>query len=425
LAFVSELRDLEKKLIKALEELEIIDCHEHLLPERERVATPVDVFTLFSNYTRWDLMRAGMSETDYQSLHNQNIPLEKRWALFELYWKEIRWGSYAHAALLAAQKFYGFEDVNDKTCKPLSEAIRKANKPGIYERVLQKTCRIRTALTQCRFPKLDSPLLTPVVEIFQQMDNWEDIVRPWFDSEVEIRSLDDYLDTLRTFIVRIKAEGAVAVKMISKPYREPSRKEALANFQYLRRSKRMANSLSSNIHGDIFNPPNPLTDYVTDQMISFATEQDLVVAIHTGYWDDFRKLHPLHMIPILQRHSEARFDIFHLGFPWMRETLMLGKGFSNVWLNFCWVHLISQRLATLALDEAIDLIPMNKLLVFGGDYILPVEKVYGHLVMARENIARVLVRRILEGQMTETQALAIAQKWFWENPRKLYNLELK
>ena len=119
-----------------------------------------------------------------------------------------------------------------------------------------------------------------------------------------------------------------------------------------------------------------------------------------------------------------RFDLYHLGYPWVQESLMLGKGFPNVWLNFCWTHIISQRFAMDALDEAIDLIPMNKLIGFGGDYYLPVEKVYGHLTMAREDIARVLAARIERGQFTEDQALGLAHKWLRDNPAELYRLKL-
>ena len=115
--------------------------------------------------------------------------------------------------------------------------------------------------------------------------------------------------------------------------------------------------------------------------------------------------------------------MYHLGFPWVRETLMLGKGFSNVWINFCWTHTISQRVAAEAIDEAIDLLPMNKILAFGGDYLAPaVEKSYGHLVMARENIAQAFARRIAARQMSETQALALIHQWFWENPLGVYRL---
>ena len=409
--------EVKRSLVEALETFEIIDSHEHLPPETQRLETPVDVFTLFSHYTADDLQVAGMSQADYQSVFDRRIPLERRWACFEPYWEQIRWGSYARAALLAAERFYGFTDINKETYQPLSEAIQDANKPGIYDRVLRHACHIRTALTQCGSTELGTPLLTPVMPMPAVASStaltWDALSRPEFDPETTVCSLDEYLDTVRRYVIRVKGEGAVGLKMISNPYGTPNRQQALEAFKSLRQGTQGCLPAS-----------NPLRDYVLDKTIAYATEHDLVIAAHTGYWDDFRKLDPLHMIPILQHHPEARFDIYHLGYPWVRQTLMLGKGFPNVWINLCWTHIISQRFAVAALDEAIDLIPMNKVLAFGGDFSLPVEKVYGHLVMARENIAEALARRILVGQMTETQALGLARRWFWDNPNELYRLGL-
>lgn len=124
------------------------------------------------------------------------------------------------------------------------------------------------------------------------------------------------------------------------------------------------------------------------------------------------------------RHPKTRFDIFHLGFPWVRETLMLGKGFPNVWLNMCWTYIISQKFATDALTEAVELVSMNKILGFGGDYDGPVEKVYGHLILARESMARALSGKIDSGDMSMTQAKRILQKWLHDNPKDLYKLEI-
>lgn len=169
---------------------------------------------------------------------------------------------------------------------------------------------------------------------------------------------------------------------------------------------------------------NALRDYVVDRMVSLATEQGMVVAVHSGYWGDFRNVSPEHMIPIVQRHPDARFDLYHLGYPYTREALMLGKGFANVWLNFCWVHAISPRCATAMLDAAVDLLPSNKVLAFGGDYGHAVEKVYGHLVIARENAARVLAGRMLEGQFGKAEAVELAHKWFFDNPVALYRLSV-
>ncbi|HPP11890.1 MAG TPA: hypothetical protein PKW42_04075, partial [bacterium] len=115
---------LTRKILESLEEMEIIDCHEHLPPEAVRVSRKVDVFTLFSHYTRGDLARAGMSEKDINSLTDREIPLEKRWRIFEPFWERIRWTSYARAALLAAKKFYGVDDITVHTYQKLSERMQ-------------------------------------------------------------------------------------------------------------------------------------------------------------------------------------------------------------------------------------------------------------------------------------------------------------
>ena len=410
-----KLLPVEQRLFTALEGIEVIDAHEHLSPEEVRLRSHVDVFTLFAHYTRGDLAVAGMSQADYDATQNPNLPLEYRWKLFAPYWERIRWGSYARAALLAAKRFYDADDINEKTYVAISERMAAANTPGIYERVLRDACHIRTALAQCGRTDLGAPLLTPVMPLLPgDMWNtqvWSRLPAPDLPGGAAVKGLDDLLEVVRAYIRRVKSEGAVGLKMVSNPYGAPDRKAAHEAFEQLRT-------------GALSELPwvNPLRDFLVDEAIRYAGQQDLVVAVHTGYWGDFRTLDPLHMIPVLERHRGVRFDVYHLGYPWMRESLMLGKGFANVWLNFCWTHVISQRFAMDALDEAIDTIPMNKIIGFGGDYALPVEKTYGHLVMAREDIARVLAARIERKLMGEEQALELARRWLWDNPKELYRL---
>jgi len=410
-----KLSPLEQGLYDAISQLEIIDAHEHLPPELVRTEAKADVFTLFSHYTRSDLNCAGMSDRDYVLTQNHDLPLDYRWGLFAPYWEQIRHDSYARAALLAARKFYGAEDINADTYVAISERMAAANTPGIYQRVLGDACSIRTALTQCQRTDLGTPLLTPVMPMVPNLwggGTWRDIIEMGKETSGAINTFEDYLAAQQAYILRVKREGAVGLKMVSNPYGPPDLPAARECFEQLRA-------------GTVKELPgcNALRDLIMDESIRFAGEQDLVVCVHTGYWGDFRQLDPLHMIPMLQRHLGVRFDIYHVGYPWVRPALMLGKQFTNVWLNFCWTHLISQRFAMDALDEAIDLLPMNKLLGFGGDYGQPVEKVYGHLTMARENMARVLAARIERGTMTESAALGLTRKWLWENPRELYRLK--
>jgi len=404
---------LVQRLIDAISRFEIIDAHEHLSPEQVRLDQQVDVFTLFQHYTAGDLRVAGMPPTDYQLLFDRRLPLETRWGLFKPYWERIRTTSYARAALIAARHFYGVEDINDQTYVALSEAIQRNNTPGLYERVLGQACNIRLALTQCSRTDLNHPRLLPVMPMMYPCRTWKEIAHPVFDPTATVQTLDDYVDALRAYVRRVKAEGAVGLKTASVTRKTPDRQAALEAFAALR-------------DGKIQELPefHVLFDWVSEQVLTYGAEQGLVICVHTGYWGDFRNLDPLHFIPVIERHPNVRFDVYHLGYPWMRESLMLGKAYANVWLNMCWTHIIAQKFATEALDEAIDLIPQNKLIAFGGDYAAPVEKTYGHLVMAREDVARALAAHIERGQLCEEQAVDLAHKWFWDNPVALYNLKV-
>ncbi len=405
---------IEQALLSALEQMETIDCHEHMGPERLRLESHVDAFTLLTHYLEGDLQVSGMSKADYAAMLNPGIPLDRRWQIAALYWERVRHTSYARAALIAARRFYDVDDINEHTYEALSAAMQAANTPGIHGRVLRDACNIRTALTMWDPAELDSPLLTAVPLIpLDEVHTWEAVSHPTFAPGAVVRSLDDLVDALRSYVLRVKRQGAVGLKTVSNPHQAPDRRAAAEAFASLQ------NGAVARLPQD-----NPLLDYLWDQVIAIGEEQDLVIAVHAGYWGDFRRLDPLHMIPALERHPNARFDIFHLGFPWVRETLMLGKGFPNVWLNLCWTHIISQRMARQALDEAIDLLPANKLLAFGGDYHTQIEKIYGHLVMAREDVAQVLAGRVVSCELTEAQALELARRWFWGNPKDLYHLQV-
>lgn len=433
----NRFEDIYKSILSAMEEMEIIDGHEHLYPEEIRLEYPVDVFTFLTGYTKGDLKIAGMSDDKYRLLFDTTLPLDYRWSILKPYWENIRYGGYARAILIALKKFYGVDDINEKTCEPVSRAMKEFNKPGLYNRVLKDTCKIKAALTQWGSTKTGNPLLIPLMPLpfFSEVKTrWGSLSRPLIDNgamrgireaqddrmvwpafgeNAIINTLDDFVGAVMQYMARVKREGAVGLKFASKPSDTPSREAAMAAFEKLRTGSEQS-----------LPEQNPIKDYVTDLAITYAEELDMTIAVHAGYWGDFRNLNPAHLIPYLQRHPKARFDLYHLGYPFIREALMLGKSFPNVWLNLCWVHVISPQCAINALDEALDLVPVNKVIGFGGDYHTPVEKIYGHLVIARENISRVLAGRVLAGGMTTTQALKIAERWLFMNPRELYQLKV-
>ena len=74
------------------------------------------------------------------------------------------------------------------------------------------------------------------------------------------------------------------------------------------------------------------------------------------------------------------------------------------------------------LDEIIDLVPLHKVIAFGGDQSASVHIVYGHLVLAREAMAATLADRIEAGDFDRVEAMRIARMWFYDNPKRAYRL---
>lgn len=408
LSYVSE------SILREIEKFEIIDAHEHLPPESVRLSLKVDVFTLFSHYTRVDLISSGMPDEYWNKIHDPSIPLEERWRIFAPYLKMIKYGSYARPAFIAAKEIYGFDDINERNYKEISERIAAENTPGIYRRILREKCKIRVALTQQNRTDYDLDLLIPIMPLDTYAAVRSKKVIDDHASKLgwNIRSLNDYLDMVREGIERWRKVGVVGLKMSSHKYLPYNRSKAVALFDKIMHDGKELPFM------------NPLYCFLVEEILDIAADLNMVVAVHTGMWGDFRDLDPQHMIPIFGRHPKTRFDMYHLGIPYVREAIIIGKNFPNVWLNLCWCHIISQKLTCSALSEVIDLVPINKIIAFGGDYNIPVEKVYGHLVMAREDIAKVLGERVEDGLMTENEAIEVAKMWFYDNPKNLYQLKV-
>ena len=410
-------KSLEKKLIAEMEKMPVIDAHEHLPPEKDRTGRKVDALTLFAHYTRTDLLSAGMPPEDYENALKPELPLDRRWKSFQPYLEQIRFGSYARPAFIAAKEFYGFDDINDQTYRPLSEAMQKANTPGIYRRILRDKCNIQVCLTQIgAIPDGDKDLLIPLMPMayYYGITSIAQVEKLADELNRSVHSLEDYIEVMEAGVRRWKQQGAVGLKMASIPLQPARRGEAYSIFDRVR---------EKDINPQEAEELRPLQHFLLQEMVRIAGENDLVVAIHSGMWSDFRTLAPGHVIPLIMKNPKTRFDLYHAGMPYVREAGVMGKNFPNCWLNLCWCHVISQEMTCSALNEWLDLVPVNKILGFGGDYRLPVEKVYGHLVMAREDIARVLASRIERGLMTEDQAVEIAHKWFYDNPKELYQLK--
>jgi len=110
--------------------------------------------------------------------------------------------------------------------------------------------------------------------------------------------------------------------------------------------------------------------------------------------------------------------LFHIGYPYTGVTAALAKIYPNVYVDKCSAHIISPVSARNALSDFVDAVPFNKISGFGGDYAI-VDAIYGHLKIARENIARVLEEKIGDRTLTVSQAIRIAERLLHDNPKEV------
>ena len=96
-----------------------------------------------------------------------------------------------------------------------------------------------------------------------------------------------------------------------------------------------------------------------------AIENDLPVQIHTGYLAGNGNIldngQPIKLNNLFLRYPQAKFVLFHGGFPWTGEVAALGKMFPNVYLDLVWLPQISREEAVSSLDVILDSVPYNKL----------------------------------------------------------------
>ena len=170
-----------------------------------------------------------------------------------------------------------------------------------------------------------------------------------------------------------------------------------------------------------------LEDFMFHWIIRKSIKFDLPIQIHTGYFAGNRcwlkQGDPLALNNVLLQYPDARFVLFHGGYPWTGEFVAFGKSFSNVALDLVWLPQISRERAIIVFDEMLDCVPYNKIF-WGGDCQL-IEESTGALEFGQDVVIQVLAKRIASGSMSEEMAQDIIKKIFRENAINYFRLDEK
>ena len=421
-------------ITKKVFETPLIDTHEHLIEEKERLSGTShprvqadDWSLLLSHYLNSDLLVAGMPKDAYDRFFSKDTdPLDK-WRYLEPYWPAVKNTGYGQAVRIALQQIYGVAELSGATVKKVQAAYEQTRQTGFYRHILCELGKIESCQVNCLgrpFGESDMPTLLmqdlSIVGMFAGPD-FKGFGKP---TGIEVRSLSDWHRVIDWWFDKY-AKYAVAAKSQNAYSRDIDYEQVPAEKVEGLFKKRIANeSLTSEER-------KALEDHLFWYAVRKATEHKLPVKLHTGYYAGQNGM-PLDRLShnaasatdLCRRSPETRFVFMHICYPYYEELLAAAKHYTNAYVDMCWSWIMNPVAAKDFLKKFLVTAPANKILTFGGDYI-PVEPVLGHAMIARRGITLALSELVEEGWLSLADATDLIDPIMHNNARQLFSLPEK
>jgi len=417
-----------KWIREGMQDMPVIDTHEHLETEAARMAGRKDFIGLYmTHYASTDVLIAGLPPEKMALLQGGRLDVQEKWAILKPYWELCRNTTYFRALQRASIDLFGITQLDDDTCLQLNAAFLQCSRPGWYRQILKDICHIRYCVLDDLFIESPGDIKPPDQEFYRESAKYDlflDLGEGTSAAELmgayhrSFSTLKEYVRLLGDTVQTAKRErGIVALKSAIAYQRtilfeNASFSAAESAFDRIMRGEALSGA-----------ERKPLQDYLMHELLGTAADLALPFQIHAGLQEgtgfDLRESRPANLISLFRQHPGVRFDVFHTGYPYGYELAAICKQFPNVWADLCWVHVISQEYAVRVLEEMLEVLPSNKILGFGGDYIF-VEGTYAHLQFAKENIAEALSNRIDKGRLDKADALGLAKRRLHDNAEVLF-----
>jgi uncharacterized protein len=407
------MNNVFSSLLHEADNIEIIDTHEHLDPYNTYNGDTPDVLAeyFFQNIST-DLMSAGMSKSELDRIKNPEEDIEIRYAKLEPYLDRVRNTSYFRSIERAAQLIHGVQTIDKLTIRALNDRFITAaceKSYGLY--IMKDICHIKKSINHFHsndIKKVKTELFAPVLLPERVVLN----------KEPKQKTLDDFLESyLEEFRAKV-ADGIVAIKLATAYWRTLY----FDDVDYKTASELYTKQRESNNVGGF---PKPLQDYIIHYVLKCANDIGFVVQIHTGLQEgmehNLNDSNPMLLQNLFIKYKNITFDIFHIGYPYERELMVLAKTHANVYLDMCWAHIISPYASRAAFSEMLDVLPYTKILAFGGDCAF-YDGVVGHLSIAKENICKILAEKVLNNEMPEELGIRILHAVFRNNAARIFKI---
>ena len=415
----------DQRIRNFINNLKVVDTHEHLgSPSGYMKSGRLDFMLLLQHYADDDIKSAGMSKPTFEKLLTDSLTVMEKWKAIKPYWESSSNTAYSRAVLLTTDQLFGIKNIDETTVEALSEKIKKAYQTDWYNHILKEKCHIDYVVLDGEDRSFGDPKMFRYVKKFDciNIDSRKKVEIIAKRQNLAINSIDDLVLALNEEFQAAIKKGYVAVKTAVAYNRtlffDDVKKEKASEIfdKILTSSKDSAFS---------FSEVKPLQDYMMHRIIDLAKAANMPVQIHTGLQagdgNIIENSNPTHLANLFLKYQDVKFILFHGGYPFGGELSTLAKNFRNVYIDMCWLYIISPSYSERYLHEWLETVPANKIMAFGGDF-MNVEGIYGHLQFSKQIVSNVLISKVKDGYISENEAIKIAQKIFHDNAIEILRL---
>ncbi len=133
----------EQRIREHIQNLRIVDTHEHLMNPAGIAKNAMCDFTLLlHHYADDDIKSAGMPKTVFDGmLGDTSLTALQKWNLVKPYWEKSINTAYNRVVLLTIKELFGIDKLDEATVEPLSVKIKEAYNTNWFDYVVEGKCK--------------------------------------------------------------------------------------------------------------------------------------------------------------------------------------------------------------------------------------------------------------------------------------------
>ena len=410
-------------LRSALEEIPIVDTHEHYGEGWNAPGTTV--YDLFAqSYVGWLALPDPEGPEGVRGA--QDSEMERTPAGLAKWLEPKRFNSYTVSLLRGLSELYGIDarGRDAPSLEGLAEEVKRAYQDSKWAiGVLRKAGIAHTIVDPLPVPGYlhEEPTFHLALRSHMLVHGYDRTARDHGgDNPFEfaarfghdISTFQDYLDWVDWWVRHHKEKGAVAIKSALAYERDIDVQPVT-----YRQAKRIFDTGTKDPERQ-----KRFGDFILDLLAKKAAEYGLVFQIHAGLAIQ-KGSHPWRLMWLFDNNPSTIFDLFHAGYPWTQEVLAMASERANVIVDTCWLPIISPTAAVRFYQEYAEVAFRADTLMWGGDN-WHAEESYAAALTFKDCLAKAIAEKVEGGYWTRREGLRYAEGVMWRAAGRWFGIKM-